>query len=368
LPVSGEHQAKLTLMSESLRNDGRVWVPRHAGDRRSPDAIPEAERDYYLERLYPRYGNLAPRDIASRAAKAMCDQGRGVEPGGRAVFLDLSDAVSRIGVEALRERYGNLIEMYERLTGDDPLRTPLRIYPAAHYTMGGLWVDYDLMTSIPGLFAIGEANFSDHGANRLGASALMQALADGYFVLPNAVGGYLSGASLAKVHDATPEVRAAVSDVGERVERLLRARGKTPAAEFHRQLGRILWEACGLARKREGLAAAIPEIGRLRARFSEQVSVPGSGEELNQELERAGRIEDFLELGELMCADALARNESAGCHFREEHQTSDGEPQRDDANYAHVAVFSYAGVGRVPERFTEPLVFDFARPETRNYR
>jgi succinate dehydrogenase / fumarate reductase flavoprotein subunit len=368
LPVSGEHQAKLTLMSESLRNDGRVWVPLHAGDRRSPETIPEGERDYYLERIYPRYGNLAPRDIASRAAKAVCDQGRGVDPGGRAVFLDLADAVSRIGIAALRERYGNLIEMYERLTGDDPLHVPLRIYPAAHYTMGGLWVDYDLMTSIPGLFAIGEANFSDHGANRLGASALMQALADGYFVLPNSVGGYLAGASMAPIDAAATEVRAAVSEVRERVARLLHTRGGKPAIEFHRELGRILWEACGLSRNRDGLGAAIPEIGKLRARFSEEVSVPGTGAEFNQELERAGRIEDFLELGELMCADALARNESAGCHFREEHQTRDGEPERDDADYANVAVWSYAGSGRAPERSVEPLVFDDAHLETRNYR
>jgi succinate dehydrogenase / fumarate reductase flavoprotein subunit len=368
LPVSGEHQAKLTLMSESLRNDGRVWVPLHAGDRRAPESIPENERDYYLERLYPRYGNLAPRDIASRAAKDVCDQGRGVEPGGRAVFLDLRDAVASIGVAALEERYGNLTEMYERLTGDDPLRTPLRIYPAAHYTMGGLWVDYDLMTSIPGLFAIGEANFSDHGANRLGASALMQALADGYFVLPNSIGGYLSGATMPAVDIGAPEVRAVVSEVRERVDRLLDARGKKPAAEFHRELGRILWEACGLARTREGLAAAIPELGRLRARFSDEVCVPGTGAELNQELERAGRVEDFLELGELMCADALTRNESAGCHFREEYQSADGEPRRDDAGYAHVAVWSYTGPGRAPERSVEPLSFEAAHLETRNYR
>ncbi|HKE15012.1 MAG TPA: fumarate reductase/succinate dehydrogenase flavoprotein subunit [Kofleriaceae bacterium] len=368
LPVSGDHQSKLTLMSESLRNDGRVWVPRQAGDTRRPDDIPEAERDYYLERLYPRYGNLAARDVASRAAKAVCDEGRGVAPGGRAVFLDLRDALARDGAGALRERYGNLFEMYERLTGDDPLRTPLRIYPAAHYTMGGLWVDYDLMTTIPGLFAAGEANFSDHGANRLGASALMQALADGYFIVPPSVGNYLAGAQLSPVSEATSEVRDTVASVEGRTRTLLGSRGRQPAADFHRELGHILWNHVGLARTEAGLAAALPLIRDLRARFRDSVSVPGSGASFNQELERAGRVADFLELAELMCIDAIARDESAGCHLREEHQTADGEPQRDDAHFAHVAAWKHTADDRAPRRLTEPLVFEAAPPEIRSYR
>jgi succinate dehydrogenase / fumarate reductase flavoprotein subunit len=367
LPVSGDHQSKLTLMSESLRNDGRVWVPRRAGDPRRPQEIPEDERDYYLERLYPRYGNLTARDVASRAAKRVCDEGRGVAPLGRAVYLDLRDAVERIGVDALRERYGNLFEMYERLTGDDALHTPLRIYPAAHYSMGGLWVDYDLMTSVPGLFAIGEANFSDHGANRLGASALMQGLADGYFIVPYSIGGYLSGARLSAASENTAEVRATVSDVNERVARLTATRGRRPAAELHRDLGHLLWEGCGLSRNRQGLVVALPEIRDLRARFWEEVSVPGGGAGMNPELERAGRVADFLELAELMCEDALARDESAGCHFREEHQTAEGEAKRDDERFAHVAVFRHRPHGPA-ERFAEPLSFEAASPETRSYR
>jgi succinate dehydrogenase / fumarate reductase, flavoprotein subunit len=366
LPVSGEHQAKLTLMSESLRNDGRVWVPSQAGDGRRPDDIPEDERDYYLERLYPRYGNLAARDVASRAAKAVCDEGRGVAPGGRAVFLDLRDAVASVGAGALRERYGNLLEMYERITGDDPLGTPLRIYPAAHYTMGGLWVDYDLMTTIPGLFAAGEANFSDHGANRLGASALMQALADGYFIVPPSVGNYLATAQLSPVSEATSEVRATVASAEARIRALLGSRGRRPAAEFHRALGALLWNHCGLARNQAGLAAALPQIGELRARFRDSVCVPGSGASFNQELERAGRVADFLELAELMCIDALARDESAGCHLRDEHQTQDGEPRRDDAHFAHVAAWKHTSDGQV--RLTEPLVFEAAPLEVRSYR
>jgi succinate dehydrogenase / fumarate reductase flavoprotein subunit len=367
LPVTGEHQSKLTLMSESLRNDGRVWVPRKQRDQRLPADIPEDERDYYLERLYPRYGNLAPRDIASRAAKAVCDEGRGVPPGGRAVYLDLNDAAARIGVDALRERYGNLMEMYERLTGEDPLRTPLRIYPAAHYSMGGLWVDYDLMTTIPGLFAIGEANFSDHGANRLGASALMQALADGYFIVPSSIGGYLAGASLAQVSPRSPEVLAATADVHARTTRLVGSHGRTPASRFHRELGRILWDACGLARNGHGLAAALPQIDQLRGRFWEGVAVPGGASELNQELERAGRVADFLELGELLCRDALSRDESAGCHFREEHQTAAGDSRRDDTRFAHVALWRYQPQ-KSPERLTEPLVFEATPLAARSYR
>ncbi|HEX3595950.1 MAG TPA: fumarate reductase/succinate dehydrogenase flavoprotein subunit [Polyangiaceae bacterium] len=367
LPVNGEHQSKLTLMSESLRNDGRVWVPLRASDGRKPSEIPETERDYYLERLYPRYGNLAPRDIASRAAKAVCDQGRGVAPGGRAVYLDLGDALARSGAEALRERYGNLFEMYERLTGDDPLGTPLRIYPAAHYSMGGLWVDYDLMTTVPGLFAIGEANFSDHGANRLGASALMQALADGYFIVPYSIGGYLAGSYLGVVSEQLAEVHAARAAVEARTARLLGSGGRRPAVEFHRELGSILWESCGLARNAGGLASALVELDHLTGRFWEELSVPGSGAEMNQELERAGRVADFLELGRLLCTDALSRDESAGCHFREEHQTPEGDSRRDDARFAHVAVFGHRG-GKPPERLTEPLVFEAAALEKRSYR
>jgi succinate dehydrogenase / fumarate reductase flavoprotein subunit len=367
LPVSGDHQSKLTLMSESLRNDGRVWVPRRPGDSRRPEEIPEDERDYYLERLYPRYGNLTARDVASRAAKRVCDEGRGVAPLGRAVYLDLRDAVERVGVGALRERYGNLFEMYERLTGDDPLRTPLCIYPAAHYSMGGLWVDYDLMTSVPGLFAIGEANFSDHGANRLGASALMQGLADGYFIVPYSIGGYLSNTRLSPVSENTAEVRAARSDVQARVARLTAARGQRPAVELHRELGHELWESCGLSRNRQGLAAALPRIRDLRERFWCEVGVPGGGAGMNPELERAGRVADFLELAELMCEDALARDESAGCHFREEHQTPEGEAKRDDERFAHVAVFEYRREAPA-ERFAEPLSFEAASLQTRSYR
>ncbi len=367
LPVNGEHQSKLTLMSESLRNDGRVWVPLCAGDDRRPEDIPEAERDYYLERLYPRYGNLTARDVASRAAKRVCDEGRGVSLLGRAVYLDLRDAVTRIGGDALRERYGNLFEMYERLTGDDPLRTPLRIYPAAHYSMGGLWVDYDLMTSVPGLFAIGEANFSDHGANRLGASALMQGLADGYFVVPYSIGGYLSGARLTAVDESDSAVRDTVADVKARIARLTACRGRRPAVEFHRELGHELWEACGLSRAGERLAAAIPKLAELRARFWDEVAVPGGAAAMNPELERAGRVADFLELGELMCRDALARDESAGCHFREEHRTKEGEATRDDERFAHVAVFGYRGE-EPPERLAEPLSFEAASLEKRSYR
>jgi succinate dehydrogenase / fumarate reductase flavoprotein subunit len=367
LPVSGDHQSKLTLMSESLRNDGRVWVPRRGGDVRRPEEIPDDERDYYLERLYPRYGNLAARDVASRAAKRVCDEGRGVAPLGRAVYLDLRDAVQRIGVDALRERYGNLFEMYERLTSEDALRTPLRIYPAAHYSMGGLWVDYDLMTSVPGLFAIGEANFSDHGANRLGASALMQGLADGYFIVPYSVGGYLSGARLVAASNDTAEVRATVSEVKERIARLTAAHGRRPAVELHRELGHELWEGCGLSRSREGLTATLPRVRDLRARFREEIGVPGGAAGMNSELERAGRVADFLELGELMCQDALARDESAGCHFREEHQTSDGEAKRDDERFAHVAIYRHRAEGP-PERLAEPLSFEAASLETRSYK
>jgi len=366
LPAGGPQQSKLILMSESLRNDGRIWVPRHPGDARPPRDIPEAERDHYLERLYPRYGNLVPRDLASRAARAVCDQGRGVGPGGRGVYLDLGEALARLGPEVLRERYGNLLEMYQRMTGDDPLQVPMRIYPAAHYSMGGLWVDYDLMSTVPGLFVAGEANFSDHGANRLGASALMQGLADGYFILPATVPGYLAGASLPAIDPEHPAVREARADTGRRLERLLAARGRRTADDFHRALGALLADACGLARERGRLERALRAIPALRAEFWEDLRVP-AGADLNQELERAGRVADFLELGELMCRDALARDESCGCHLREEHQSADGEPIRDDARFAHVAVWTHRP-GQPPARSEEPLAFDTVRPARRSYR
>jgi succinate dehydrogenase / fumarate reductase flavoprotein subunit len=368
LPAASEHQAKLTLVSESLRNDGRLWVPIRPGDDRRPTDVPEAERDYFLERRYPRYGNLVPRDLGSRAAKAVCDEGRGVGPGGRAVYLDLSEAVQRLGESALLARYGNLFQMYEHITGDDPQRVAMRIAPAPHYTMGGLWVDYDLMSTIPGLFVLGEANFSDHGANRLGASALMQGLADGYFILPCTLGGYLAGARLAPAAEDGPEARAARAEVEARLHRLLTRQGRRSANDFHRALGRLLWEACGLERSGVGLAKAIDEVAALREAFWEDVTVPGDGHELNQELERAGRVADFLELGELMCRDALAREESCGCHFRVEHQTEDGEARRDDQAFAHVAAWVPRAPGRPPERLLEPLHFETLPPSERSYR
>jgi succinate dehydrogenase / fumarate reductase flavoprotein subunit len=368
LPAAGEHQAKLTLMSESLRNDARLWVPRRPGDGRRPPAIPEAERDYFLEQRYPRYGNLVPRDLGSRAAKAVCDEGRGVGPGGRAVYLDLREAAVRVGASVLRERYGNLFELYHHITGDDPLEVPMRVAPAAHYTMGGLWVDYDLMSTIPGLFVIGEANFSDQGANRLGASALMQGLADGYFILPCTLAGYLAGARLGPVSEDGAEATAARADVRARLEKLLALSGRRTASDFHRALGRVLWDACGLERSRGGLAKAIDEVASLREAFWEDVRVPGGPGELNQELERAGRVVDFLELGELMCRDALDREESCGCHFRVEHQTPEGEARRADDGFAHVAVWTPAGPGRRPQRLVEPLSFETLPLRERSYR
>src|SRR5882724_10171760 len=368
IPVSGEYQSKLTLMSESLRNDGRVWVPKQRGDRRAPHEIPEAERDYYLERKYPSFGNLAPRDIASRAAKEVCDDGRGVGPSGLGVYLDFADAIKRVGEDRIRERYANLFEMYQRITDENPYRMPMRIFPAVHYTMGGLWVDYDPMSTIPGLFVIGEANFSDHGANRLGASALMQGLADGYFILPYTLAGYLAGASLGTVAEDGPEARAAVADVRARVETLLRLEGRRTATDFHRALGHLMWDACGIERSREGLAKAIDEGAALREAFWEDLTVPGEAGELNQELERAGRVADFLELAELMCRDALAREESCGCHFRVEHQTRDGEGLRNDEKFAHVAAWMPAAPGRVPERLVEPLEFESLALRERSYR
>ena len=368
LPASGEHQAKTTLMSESLRNDGRMWVPRRPGDPRRPEDIPEDERDYFLERRYPRYGNLVPRDLGSRACKAMGDEGRGVGSGGRAVYLDLSEALVRLGMDVLRERYGNLFEMYQHITGDDPLKGAMRIAPAAHYTMGGLWVDYDLMTTIPGLFAIGEANFSDHGANRLGASAMMQALTDGYFILPYTLAGYLAGAALQPVGEETPEACAARADVRARVERLLAPAGRRTANDFHRALGRLMWESCGLERSRAGLEKAIVEVASLRDTFWQDLTVPGGAGEVNQELERAGRVADFLELAELMCRDALAREESCGCHFRVEYQTDDGEALRDDERFSNVMAWLPASAGATPECLVEPLHFESMALHERSYR
>jgi succinate dehydrogenase / fumarate reductase flavoprotein subunit len=325
IPVHGDYQSKLTLMSESLRNDGRIWVPLKAGDTRPPDQIPEDERDYYLERKYPTYGNLAPRDISSRAAKQVCDEGRGVGPGGRGVYLDFADSIRRLGAEKIEEKYGNLIEMYERITAEDPYKVPMRIYPASHYTMGGLWVDYNLMTTIPGLLVGGEANFSDHGANRLGASALMQGLADGYFILPYTVGHYLASNTFEKVDETHPEARAAVAAVEQRLKTLLSMKGKRTVTSFHRELGKIMWEHCGMARNKAGLEAALQKIPALREEFWQNINVPGSADDLNQSLEMAGRVADFLDLGELMCLDALEREESCGGHFREEYQTSNVE-------------------------------------------
>lgn len=368
IPVSGDHQSKLTLMSESLRNDGRVWVPKAKGDQRSPREIPEDERDYYLERIYPSFGNLVPRDIASRAAKNVCDEGRGVGPSGLGVYLDFADAINRLGRKAIEAKYGNLFEMYERITGEDPYEVPMRIYPAVHYTMGGLWVDYDLQSSIPGLFVIGEANFSDHGANRLGASALMQGLADGYFVLPNTLANYLaSSGPLDKVDASHPEAVAARTDVEDRIKRLLAINGDRTVDSFHRELGQIMWEHCGMERSEAGLRKAIDEIRALREQFWQRVRVPGDGEGLNQSLEKAGRVADFFELAELMCIDALHREESCGGHFRSEHQTPDGEAQRDDDRFAYVAAWEYTGTGE-PVLHKEDLTFEYVHPTQRSYK
>jgi succinate dehydrogenase / fumarate reductase flavoprotein subunit len=368
IPVHGEYQSKLTLMSESLRNDGRIWVPKKKGGQRSPNEIPEDERDYYLERKYPSYGNLAPRDIASRAAKQVCDEGRGVGPGGLGVYLDFADAIQRLGEAAIREKYGNLFEMYERITDENPYKVPMRIYPASHYTMGGLWVDYNLMSTIPGLHVLGEANFSDHGANRLGASALMQGLADGYFVIPYTIGHYLASHKLDKVATDHPEVKKAEADVAGRIKNLLSIKGKRTVTSFHRELGRIMWDLCGMARTRESLEQALQKIPTLREEFSRNVDVLGEDRELNQSLEVAGRVADFLELGELMCLDALEREESCGGHFREEYQTEDGEALRNDEKFCHVAAWEYAGEGKKPIRNVEPLVFENVPLTTRSYK
>ena len=367
IPPTGAHQSKLTLMSESLRNDGRIWVPKKKGDTRPPQQIPEEERDYYLERLYPSYGNLAPRDIASRRAKQVCDEGRGVGPGGQGVFLDFRDAIARLGRHVIAERYGNLFEMYQRITDEDPFETPMRIYPAPHYTMGGLWVDYNLMTTVDGLYAIGEANFSDHGANRLGASALMQGLADGYCILPYTIGDYLAQAKLGKVSTDHPAFRQVQAEVAERVRRLLGAGGRKTVDAFHRELGRLMWDRCGMSRSGPGLEDAIAKIGALREEYERDVYVGGKGEDLNQALEHAGRVADFLEFAELMCRDALHREESCGCHFREEYQTPEGEAKRDDERFGYVAAWEFTGVGKPPVLHTEPLAFEAVHLVQRSY-
>jgi succinate dehydrogenase / fumarate reductase flavoprotein subunit len=368
IPVTGEYQSKLTLMSESLRNDGRIWVPLKKGDKRPPNQIPAEERDYYLERRYPSFGNLVPRDVASRNAKAVCDEGRGVGESGLGVYLDLSEAIQRLGKHVIAERYGNLFDMYERITGENPYEVPMRIYPAIHYTMGGLWVDYNLMSTIPGLYVIGEANFSDHGANRLGASALMQGLADGYFVLPYTIGDYLATTKQPKVDTSHAAFREAETQVACQTKRLLEIKGTRSVDSFHRDLGKLLWEYCGMARTAEGLRYALDKIVALRAQFWRDVKVLGTGEELNQLLEKAGRVGDFFELAELMCLDALDRNESCGGHFREEYQTPDGEALRNDADYSYVAAWQYRGEGQPPELHKEPLHFDYVHPSQRSYK
>src|SRR5688572_7294462 len=368
IPVTGDHQSKLTLMSESLRNDGRIWVPLKKGDTRPPHEIPESERDYYLERKYPSFGNLVPRDVASRNAKAVCDEGRGVGATGLGVYLDFADAIKRLGAGVISEKYGNLLDMYERITDENPYKVPMRIYPATHYTMGGLWVDYNLMSTLPGLHVIGEANFSDHGANRLGASALMQGLSDGYFVIPYTIGHYLASSTLGRVDVDHPAFKDAEAAVAARTSRLLSIKGSRSAASFHRELGRIMWDYCGMARNEAGLKTALQKIPALREEFCTDVNVLGTGEELNQSLEKAGRVSDFLELGELMCLDALERRESCGGHFREEHQTPEGEALRDDARFAHVAAWEYAGPGKAPIRNQEPLSFEHVHLTQRSYK
>jgi succinate dehydrogenase / fumarate reductase flavoprotein subunit len=367
VPPTGHHQSKLTLMSESLRNDGRIWVPIQSGDRRPPDQIPEDQRDYYLERMYPSFGNLVPRDIASRATKHQCDEGRGVGPGGFGVYLDFGQAIQRMGRKSVVERYGNLFDMYRQITGEDPYRVPMRIYPAIHYTMGGLWVDYDLQSNLPGLFVVGEANFSDHGANRLGASALMQGLADGYFVLPTSIGDYLARHPDGPIDVDHPAVGEARQGVSDRLTRLLSIGGRRSADSFHRELGQLLWDRCGMARDEVGLKEALDRIPELREEFWRNVIVPGGGDELNQQLEVANRVADFLELGELLVLDALVRGESCGGHFREESQTPDGEARRDDEHFSHVSAWEFAGVDQDPVLHREPLQFEYVHPSQRSY-
>ncbi len=368
IPVSGHYQSKLTLMSESLRNDGRVWVPKKKGDRRPPNEIPEDERDYFLERKYPAFGNLVPRDVASRNIKEVCDEGRGVGPTGMAVYLDFSDAIKRLGRDVIEQRYGNLFEMYERITGEDAYETPMRIYPAVHYIMGGLWVDYNLMTTIPGLYALGECNFSDHGANRLGASALMQGLADGYFIIPYTIGDYLADLGFEKVDTEHPAFKEAEKEVRESIKRLLSINGRRTVDEIHRELGKVMWDYVGIVRSEEGLNKALGMIRDLREEFWRNVKVVGSERELNASLEKAGRVADFLELAELMAIDALHRKESCGCHFRVEYQTEEGEAQRDDEHFAYVAAWEYQGPDQPPRLHKEELSFEFVTPTQRSYK
>lgn len=368
IPVSGDYQSKLTLMSESLRNDGRIWVPKKKGDTRTPDQIPDSERDYYLERKYPSFGNLAPRDIASRSAKEVCDAGFGVGPGGLGVYLDFADAIKRLSEHVIHERYSNLFEMYEQITGENPYKVPMRIYPAVHYTMGGLWVDYNLESTIPGLFVIGEANFSDHGANRLGASALMQGLADGYFILPYTISDYFARSGKANYAADQQEFKKAESETTERTKQMLSINGKRSVDSFHRELGKIMWEYCGMARNDTGLKKALQRIPEIREEFWKNVNVPGENEEFNQSLERAGRIADFLEFGELMCLDALTRSESCGGHFREESQTPDGEALRDDSQFCHVSAWEFTSVGKQPTMHKETLEFENVKLSQRSYK
>ena len=368
IPVSGDYQSKLTLMSESLRNDGRIWVPKEGGDTRDPRQIPEDERDYYLERIYPSFGNLVPRDIASRAAKNVCDEGRGVGPGGLGVYLDFADAIERLGRDAVEAKYGNLFDMYQRITGENPYEVPMRIYPAVHYTMGGLWVDYDLQSTIPGLFVTGEANFSDHGANRLGASALMQGLADGYFVLPNTINDYLADGPFEKLDESHPEAVKAKEEVTSRIDKLLSINGSRTVDSFHKELGHIMWDYCGMERNEEGLRKAIELIRELRAEFWRDVKVLGTNEELNQALEKANRVADFLELGELMCIDALHRRESCGGHFRSESQTEDGEALRHDDEFAYVAAWEFGGADSKPVLHKEALEYEYVEMKQRSYK
>jgi succinate dehydrogenase / fumarate reductase flavoprotein subunit len=368
IPVSGVHQSKLTLMSESLRNDGRVWVPKKKGDTRPPGQIPEDERDYYLERKYPSFGNLAPRDISSRAAKEVCDEGRGVGPGGLGVYLDFADAIKRLGVATIRERYGNLFDMYQTITGENAYEVPMRIYPALHYTMGGLWVDYNLMSNVPGLFVLGEANFSDHGANRLGASALMQGLADGYFVIPYTIGHYFASNKPFRPPATHPEFKKAEENVRALIRRLLSINGKRSPTSFHRELGKLMWDHCGMARSEASLKAALQRIPELREEFWRNLKITGSGEELNQTLEHAGRVADFMEFAELLCTDALMRRESCGGHFRVEYQTEDGEAKRDDENFSFVGAWEYQGPDKPPVLHKEPLVYEEVHMSQRSYK
>jgi len=368
IPVSGDHQSKLTLMSESLRNDARVWVPKNKGDKRAPDQIPEPDRDYYLERRYPSFGNLVPRDVASRAAKERADEGYGVGETGLSVYLDFKEAIERLGIEIIKARYGNLFEMYERITAEDPYKVPMRIYPAIHYTMGGLWVDYNLQSTIPGFFVLGEANFSDHGANRLGASALMQGLADGYFIAPYTVANYVAAATLPKLSTDHPAFQEAAVNSQARIDRILNVKGKRTMRQFHRELGRIMWDYVGMARNESGLRTAVGNIRTLRDEFWKDVTVPGEKNNMNPALDYAGRVADYMEFAELLAFDALHRNESCGGHFREEFQTPDGEARRDDEHYSYVAAWEFTGVGAQPVLHKEPLEFQEVHPSQRSYK